>query len=114
MHIPLFRGTVDKSLLDLKEGDEFPMNKVNSFSSSEDTAGSFILNKIRSLEDKPIMIAINTPCKALNIQPLSYYSNEDEYFVGKGYKVEKIEDREIERRQGRYITISFTKEIKDD
>ncbi|WP_455145668.1 anti-CBASS protein Acb1 family protein [Brachyspira pilosicoli] len=107
--IPLYRGVKGTNeILNLKKGDDVPLFDINSFSSEEDKAQCFAKGRT------PVIFVIDKPCKALNIQPLStYYDEEAEYFVGNGYKVDKIENnKDIFGTKGTYITISPKEEIK--
>lgn len=107
---PLYRGQHGYELQNLKVGDDMPMSKINSFSSSEDTAENFASNKGGNY---PTIIVINKPCKALNIQPLSFYaSSEDEYFVGDGYIVDDIKEEPYQGVKLKTITIKPKKEIE--
>lgn len=115
MKEPLYRGqNGSEEIFNLKKGDDVPLFKINSFSSKKSVAISFAEGYS---DDKPIIFVINKPCRALNIQPLSdYYDEEGEYFVGDGYKVDNIEDKYdsdfLTMTKVRYITISPKKEIK--
>ena len=105
---PLYRGQKGCELQNLKVGDEMPMYKINSFSADKDTAEDFASIKGGKY---PTIITINKPCKALNIQPLSYYTDsEEEYLVGDGYIVDEIREEELQGVKTKVITIKPKKE----
>lgn len=98
---PLYRGVNGEKYKDKKVGD-YVNFEVRSFTSANNIAEDFIEYKGR---DNPVLFTINTPCKALDVKPYGRY-NEEEYLVAGKYKIDRIEEKEIEGKKTKILIIS--------
>lgn len=98
---PLYRGVNGEKYKDKKVGDYIDF-EVRSFTSANDVADDFMENVGGK---NPVLFIINTPCKALDVRPYECVS-EEEYFVAGKYKIDKIEEKKINGKKAKVLTIS--------
>lgn len=102
---PLYRGVNGEKYKDKKVGDYIDF-EVRSFTSANNVADDFMENVGGK---NPVLFIINTPCKALDVRPYECVS-EEEYFVAGKYKIDKIEEKKINGKKAKVLTISTKEE----